>query len=279
MKKILLPTDFSENSRNAVQYALELFKNQTCHFILLNTFTPVAVPVEVMGSGAGHFELNEALKTNSETGLTTMREMLETDFPNPKHTFSQISAFNMLVNEIEMLYDKGAMDLVVMGTQGASGLKEVFFGSNTVHVLKHTKCPMLIVPSDYKFDTLTQIAFPSDFKHYCDAKELSYLKQFADLYKASIRIIHINESLRLNQNQDNNVNTLKQYLKGYDHSFHWIPEYVSKENAILEAVDELDVDMLVMIHYSHSFLASLLREPVIKKITFHVKIPFLVIPE
>jgi nucleotide-binding universal stress UspA family protein len=279
MKKILLPTDFSENSMNAIRYALQLFKNETCDFILLNTYTPVAIPAVTMGSGIGQFELNDALKNASETGLTSIRTRLENDFPNPNHTFSQISAFNILTSEIELLYEQEVMDLVVMGTQGASGMKEVFFGSNTAYVLRHTKCPMLIVPSDHTYTTPTQIAFPSDFNRYCDAKELSYLKSLADLHKSAIRVIHINENERLNDNQDSNVNILQQYLKDYEHSFHWIPEYVSKENAILEAVKELEIDILAMVNYSHSFLDRILREPVIKKISFHAEVPFFVIPE
>ena len=52
----------------------------------------------------------------------------------------KISSFNTLTNEIQELHEGNVMDLIVMGTKGASGLKEVLFGSNTVHVIKNAKC-------------------------------------------------------------------------------------------------------------------------------------------
>ena len=56
------------------------------------------------------------------------------------------------------------MDLIVMGTKGASGLKEVLFGSNTVHVIKNAKCPVLAVPSEFVFESPREILFPSDYE-------------------------------------------------------------------------------------------------------------------
>lgn len=280
MNKILLPTDFSDNSLNAIKYAVQLFKDQTCDFILLNTFTPAIASVEYMEVASAQFGLLDAMKEASKTGLNTIREKIESEFKNPKHTFSQISSFNMLSTEISDLYEGNVMDIIVMGTKGATGAKEIFFGSNAVSIVKKMKnCPVLLVPENYEFVIPKQIAFPTDYNRYCDAKELQYLKNMADLHASKIRVVHINVEEKLDENQENNFTILKQYLSNYEHSFHWIPDYASKATGITDFIEELEIDMLAMVQYSHSFLERIMREPVIKKIGFHLTIPFLVIPE
>ena len=71
---------------------------------------------------------------------------------------------------------------------------------------------------------------------------------------------------------------LKAYLEDYPHTFHWMPDYSKKENAIQDFIEELNTEILVMVNYEHSFIESIINEPVIKKIGFHATIPFFVIP-
>ena len=66
MKKILLPTDFSENSWNAIQFALHFFKDQRCNFILLNTYTPIIYQFEYMQSSTTQFRVMDAAKETSK---------------------------------------------------------------------------------------------------------------------------------------------------------------------------------------------------------------------
>ena len=76
-----------------------------------------------------------------------------------------------------------------------------------------------------------------------------------------------------------NLMVLKSYLFDYEHSFHWMPEYAKKTIEIKDFVTELDIKMLAMINYKHSFIENLIKEPVIKKIGRQPIVPFLVIPE
>ena len=80
MKKILLPTDFSDNAWNAITYALQLYKNVKCNFILLNTYTPVVYQVEFMQSSEPQFQLMEAVKETSKKKLQDLVEKIETEF-------------------------------------------------------------------------------------------------------------------------------------------------------------------------------------------------------
>ena len=105
------------------------------------------------------------------------------------------------------------------------------------------------------------------------------LKQLADMYNAKIRIVHINVEEKLDNLQQYNLMVLKSYLFDYEHSFHWMPEYAKKTIEIKDFVTELDINMLAMINYKHSFIENMIKEPVIKKIGRQPIVPFLVIPE
>ncbi|WP_298516798.1 universal stress protein [uncultured Kordia sp.] len=275
MTKILLPTDFSDNALSAIMYTLKLYQHEKCTCYLLNSSN-------VKSSRISSFS-NKLLTTmieNAKKDVLQLKAQIESTNSNSNHTFEAIISIENLDDAIETYIQKYDIDLVVMGTKGATGAKEILFGSNTTKIFKKVKsCPVLAIPNNYTFEVPKQIAFPSDFNRDCDAKELHYLKNLADLHRSKIRIIHINENQLLNKKQENNLATLNEYLKNYEHSFHLIPNYATKETSIQDFIEELGIDMLAMVNYSHSFIDSILREPVIKKIAFHLKVPFLVIPE
>ncbi|EDP94623.1 universal stress protein [Kordia algicida OT-1] len=275
MTNILLPTDFSDNSKNAIRYTLHLYANEKCTFYILNSAKVIATRSASFSS-----KLGTTVLENSKRDLAALKDALQAEFTNKNHTFKIIASANDLDDAIEIFAEKYEIDLIVMGTKGATGAKEILFGSNTTKIFKKvTSCPILAIPENHTFVVPTQIGFPSDFNRYCDAKELHFLKKMAKLHDASIRIIHIHETERLSEQQEQNMTTLKQYLKEHKHSFHWIQNYTSKEKAIHEFIDEMQIEMLAMVQYSHGFIDRMLREPVIKKIGFHLKVPFLVIPE
>ena len=151
MKNILLPTDFSENSWNAIAYALQLFKNDTCMFHLLNTYTPTIFQYDYTNTGTAQHELADVMRENSEEKLEALVNKIKQAYNNPKHSFATMSAFNTLISELAELHEGHVMDMIIMGTQGASGLKEILFGSNTIHVIKNSKCPVIAVPSNFSF--------------------------------------------------------------------------------------------------------------------------------
>lgn len=275
MTKILLPTDFSDNAWSAMVYALKLYANEQCTFYLLNSTKLEASRISSFSN-----KLLSTMRENAKKDLLALKTQLENADANGNHTFEAILSIGNLDDAIETAIEKYAIDSIVMGTKGATGAKEIFFGSNATKIVKKIKnCPVLMVPDNYEFVVPKQIAFPTDFNRYCDAKELHYLKNMADLYNSKIRIVHINVEEKLNENQENNFTTLKQYLSDYECSFHWIPDYASKASSITDFIEEAEIDILAMVHYSHSFLERITREPVVKKIGFRPTIPFLVIPE
>ncbi len=281
MKRILLPTDFSENSWNAIRYILELMKKEECEFHLLNTYTPVIPSSRFMASNLPSSSLDESSKENSLKGLEEIMKKIKKGYRNKKHTFKLKSSFNILVEEIRNIVEKEGIHLVVTGTKGASGVDEVFLGSNTVRIIKAVKeCPVLTIPKDFDYVKPQEVVFATDFKRYYSRTELQPLIELAKSFKATIRIVYVQNKIRaLTEIQQFNLNMLRKYFEKIDHYVHTVSELNSVSNTLEVFADELDIHLLAMLNYQHSYMEQMTREPVVRRMAFHTQVPLLVIPE
>lgn len=277
MKRIILPTDFSSNALNAIRYAMELFKDEECTFYLMNTYTPAIYQSEYILHSPGQIGLGDIYQSESEDQLAAMEKKLSDEYRNPKHTIMTHSAFNILVDEVLSMTENEGADLVIMGTQGASGAKEIFLGTHTVHVIKKSKCPVVAIPAGYEFKEPRSILFPTDFEVDYGENELASTLEIARRADARIQVLHIASGYGLTPIQEKNKSKLKELFGDIPHTF-----YDVSNQAIIQGINnfqkEHEVDLLVMIQNKHTFLERLFIEPIIKKIGFHVTIPFMVIP-
>ena len=192
MKRILLPTDFSENAYNAISYALHFFKDEKCHFTLLNTLYNSDYII--------YSSLNTLYEENSLKKLERLRKRILKEFNNDNHEFELVSTFNMLYQEIEERVKNKEIDLVIMGTNGASGGEELLFGTHTVHAIQIAKCPLLAIPSNYRYKELENILFTTKYEIDFAEYQMSFIKNFADKKNAKINVMHANFGIRLNEN-------------------------------------------------------------------------------
>ncbi len=279
MKRILVPTDFSDNAYCALFYATRLFQNEPCTFFILNTFD-VDTPVFTSRIDTSKGDvLYQKLSLESQDRLKETLHSIVRDSDDLNHSFEVISVSKKLPETINKTIKNKEIDLVVMGTKGASGLKEVFMGSNTVKVIQKIKgCPILAVPHEYDFKVPTEIAFATAFRRLYNREELAPLIKIATFFNANIRIMHISEEEKLDEVQEHNFKQLKEHFKGLNYSMHWVSKFNQKAEVIKKFISEMNIDMLTMLRYRHSPIESITHEPVLKKIGFQASIPFLVIP-
>lgn len=277
MKKILIPTDFSENAYGAVAYAVQLFAGEECTFFLLHSYTPAIYQSEYLLHSPGQIGLGDIYRIDSEDQLKLFREKTIAQYNDPKHRFEIHSAFSVLMEAIDDLVQEAEIDLIIMGTQGATGAKEIFLGSNTVHAIKRAKKPILAIPFHYEFEAPKKILFPTDFEIDYQFDLLKELFHIADLHKATMDIMHIHENYELDAHQQIYKAKLGRLLSDKKHYFHEIPD-----QGIIEAINDFQVkysvNFLVMVRNKHTFLENLFSKPVINQIGFHTNIPFLVLP-
>ncbi|WP_298238409.1 universal stress protein [uncultured Algibacter sp.] len=277
MKNILLPTDFSENSWNAIKFALQLFKNEICKFYLLHTYTPVIYDAEYVLGNPAQFGLGDTVRENALEQLDNFKTRIATKFKNPKHTIETMVAFNMLIPEIKEVVEKKAIDYVVMGTKGATGAIEVLFGSNTVHVFKNAKCPVIAIPDGFVFEAPHEVLFPTDYEINYKGRHINPIINIISLFNARVNILNATYGYDLSEIQKVNKKVLETYFKKEAHLFHSI----SNQN-VFDAITNFQlktrVNLLVMINNKHSFFENLFFKNTINQIGFHLNIPFMVIP-
>ena len=275
MKNILVATDFSNNAYNALFHATRLVKDKACTFHLLNSYNEYT-PLQSKSMGKA---LIDQLKDESHEGLKNTVHRVKLDQTDSQHIFKPISEQGELVDAVTKIVDKEKIDLVVMGNSGCSEIEAIFLGSNALDIIGAIEqCPVLTIPKEIDFKPPKEIAFVTDYQHTYDEGLLQPLFFMAKQNKSKICVMHINEEEVLSKLQERNKSILLQYLLPFEYTLHWIPLFKNKANSIHTFLDELDIKMLAMVNYEHSFLEQMIREPVVKRMAFDLDIPFLVIP-
>ena len=280
MKNILVPTDFSNNAYNALFYATQLFKEVDCRIYLLNVYSEDTPLLSHNIQKEKNRNLLVQLEEEANEGLDKVFHRINLDVVNPKQERKTILREGDLPVVITEVVDEFGIDLIVMGNTGHTNAIPIFMGSNVIKTVRAMPdCPVLVVPREKECDIPFEIAFAADYNHNYDARMMTPLTFMAKICDAAVRIIHINEEGRLSDKQKANLNTLRDYLGDIRHTIHWMPDFSSKTEVINTFLKELGIGMLAMIYYHHGFLGGLMRERVIKRISFEIDVPFLIIPE
>lgn len=277
MKNILLPTDFSENSWNAIVYAINFYKNDACTFYLLNVggFSTIITDTPYIPDSK---VLEEVYVNPAKIKLKQILKRISAELsPNKKHKFYVQAEYNYLIDAIRKHVKEKKIDVIVMGTKGASGLKEKIVGSNAGDVITKVACTTLIVPENAVFKNLKEIAFPTDFVQHFNAQTLEPISKIIEKKAASLRIVHVSKKEAiLNIDQQNNKNLLEDLLHNQNHSFHTLTN--SKvEEAVQCFVESRDIDMIVMVAKNLNYFQQLFFHSKVEKISYHTKVPFLVL--
>jgi nucleotide-binding universal stress UspA family protein len=276
-KRILLPTDFSKNAWNAIKYASELYKTESVDFFVLNAFKIRSYDIEsVFGAKPGDKEYDEALE-QSEKNLHKVLKMIEIKTSYRSHRYFSISIFDTPVEAIKAAVELKDIDLVVMGTKGATDANSVIYGSNAIDVMEKVRnCPVLAIPNTVKYTEPKEIVFPTSFKTHFKRRELNYLYEIAKITNSTVSILHINTEKQLTELQKKNKDLLEEFLDGIEYSFKWL-DNVSVNNGLEEFVRRRDSDIIVFINKKHTFFDSIFSRPLVKDLGANSQIPILVL--
>ncbi|SDS57902.1 Nucleotide-binding universal stress protein, UspA family [Polaribacter sp. KT25b] len=276
-RKILLPTDFSKNSWNAIEYALKLFKNDECVFYFLNVFTATQNVYDILINFEPGSELYELSKAKSEQGLVRILDVLDVEgYKNPKHHFETISTFNYPLEAIKNIVEQKDIEMIVMGTKGETNSTQIAYGRTAIYVMEKVRnCPVIVVPEKANHTLPKEIVFPTSYKTHYKRRELIYLIEIAIKCDAKIAILHVSEEEKLTNNQIENKQLLTEIFEDVSCSFHEL-KYNSVEAAINIFIESRDSNMVAFINKKHYFFGSVLTQPLVKEMGFHSNIPILV---
>ncbi|WP_047414617.1 universal stress protein [Cellulophaga sp. Hel_I_12] len=274
-KRILIPTDFSKNALNATRYALNLYAKVNCEFYFLNVFQLEGYTTSTLVLPEPGSETYEHTENQSKAFFVKFLNTLKLHHDNPKHTYHTISSFNFLSEAIKEQLAKKDIDIVIMGTKGATNAKDLILGSNTVKTMeKITACPVLAIPENTQFSPLKEIVFPTDYKTSYKRKEMNYLIEIAKLHSASIRVLHIKKENKLTTAQEDNKQLLEAILSVVEYSFHVLSDTDLSEG-ITSFVESRNSDMIAFINRKHFFFGNIFSKPLVKEIGYDAITPIL----
>ncbi|RZS99685.1 universal stress protein [Aquimarina brevivitae] len=277
MKKVLIPTDFSQNSWNAISYGLSFLKEKECTFYLLHveTHNPYVFEDNVYNAAPTLAKSSSKVKEN----MKVLLDKIKKQYPNLKHQFETVFESLFFVDSIRKQISEKEIDLIVMGTKGASGIKEMTIGTNTGDVITKVKCPVLVVPENARYTPVKRIALPTDYNIYYKSKIVETVKEFISFNKATLKILHVaKKEKELTECQQKNKSYLHESLDDTAHGFYFLSNE-NIEQAVQSFVDSYDIDLITMVAKNLNFFQRILFRPLVEKISYHTEIPFLILHE
>ena len=261
MNTVIVPVDFSETSLHAAKYAAQLL--------------------------TGHYGVTMVLyhsysKASEAANATEMLEKLKQDLMNEHIVKMEILAHEEadFVDGLEKAARHRRAEMVIMGITGKSAIAQVFFGSNTLKMAERKACPVLIVPEDADFKPLKNVMLTSDFKSTLNTTPSAPIKDFLDVFKPQLHVVNVDNEhyISLTENYETEKQELKKMFADYNPEFYFMRLY-DVDEAINLFAESRNIDLIIAIQKNRSFIGKLLNGSRTKTLSYHSKMPILVMHE
>jgi len=266
MKTILVPTDFSETAENATYIACEIAKSNNASIKLCHIYSIPHSSSTVM------IDLSDVIKEAAEKEMEELVNQVKEDFPGIN--VSSLCVFGRFLNELEVQSE--STDLIVMGTNGSSGIEEVFLGSNTSNLIQKTETPILAIPSNFQSKSFRKALISLDTKNNNFENNIDYLIKI-------ITILGVEETeiLNVQKEEKSNFGAIERFISKVNKSFNDIKHkftFLGNDNiesAILN--HSKPNDLIVVLSKSYGFFERLFHKSISKQLAHHSENPLLVI--
>lgn len=259
MSKILVPTDFSKNAELALNYAVQIALKKGEKIDILHTY-------EQPESGSG-FMINivDILKEDAEKSMEKL--VAQFSLSHPTIQFNSRIEYGDLVKTISNY--KNEYDLLVMGTKGASGVKEIFIGSNAANIINNCSIPTLIIPQNCSEVSTSSMTIALDMKPLSD-KVFDRIKFFNQDLNLDIDFVTVNEKVKEQQPHFilPFVNATINFMKN-DNIELGLSNYMKDKND----------SILTIINRKRTFFQSLFHKSISRSIALHFNSPMLILQD
>lgn len=266
--RILIPTDFSNNARQALDYALTLFGDQQPEIVLLNTW-------QIPHTGVGMLvSIEDILREEAERTMAELVSELESDTKANFPITGKVQP-GALSDVVRSLLRTESYDFVVMGTLGADDVKKKLMGSNTANVVRSSSVPVIIVPMGTEVKVPDKIALATDFKDLSQV-QLSGLIELVKKFDTDFEAVHVEADAQMDDYEP--PSTWKEAFGDVNPK---IVQVVSED--VVEGVDGYvrneKVALLAVIRHDYGFFEGLFHRSVSRKLSMHVSCPMMIIPD
>jgi len=268
MKKILIPTDFSDHAEYALKVAAQIARKNDGEIILLHM---LELPHE--GSDAistGH-DIPE-LMFFKNAAINKLEELMDADYLDGIKV-SEVIQFEMAFEGILNISRLNNVDLIVMGSHGASGYKEMFIGSNAEKVVRNSEVPVLIIKKDQGEFNVDTFVFASDFADEAK-KPFSKAVEFANKFDATLHLVMINTPNNF-KSTSTSQSTLDNFVGNFQiNKFEThIYNETNVEKGILNFANSIDADLIGMSTHGRKGLAHFFNGSISEDLVNHATRP------
>ncbi len=278
MTKILVPTDFSETAEKALRYALQIASRSNGEVYLCHIYTPISNPfIETVDQRESY---NIGHEMNLMSDLHKLRDKVQPEAAGVK--IITVLGRSPLVGSILKFAEDNQIDIIVMGTQGASGLQKVIVGTVAVRIMEKSKIPLLLVPEKYEWKQPRQIVLATGY-HQDDTQAIQISAYLAAMFDSSVKVVH----LLAGNKQD--AEKAQKSLESYSVTLQEAAGNIILEHKLLEGSSvsdnleklhqEVPYDILVMVKRQKTFFERFYMESMTNHIAYLTEQPLLVIPE
>jgi len=270
--KILIPTDFSENAKHAIDYTyLSLLANTlNAEIKLLYVYTP-PVTRNNISYPLIQDEMANAVKEAKEQLMILCDEISD---DTGLHCKSLVLTGSVVEEIIKEATDSKA-DMIVMGTKGARGIKKILFGSNTASVIENATCPVLAVPKGAAIALPKRIVFATNY-HDSDMITLKSLTSLVKTLDAELMIVHVSKDKPKSERD-----LIDQFSKavavetGFQRPFYYVMQHTDVKKGLDLFVDSASADLLALSTRKRSVFEKLFDSSITRQMTYQLKIPLL----
>ena len=264
--KVLCPTDFSYTSINACKWIVKYLDQM----------------------GGGTVKLVHCINIQRRAGLytsmnDTLREKAEMDIKQLKAELRKISdkvAFKHSISHADpksgalYLTQNGHFDLVVVGTKGLTALKNLTVGSVTEYLINHSPIPVLAIPNNIDYFRLKSVVIGVDSKVVSDMDTVKPLIDLVKFTGARLDMVHVRQKGDPIIEYDPGMDI---YFSDLDYRYKSLELDDTVAETLTEYADDIDADMLVMIHRKRNWLERLFKKSHTKQELFEIETPLLVL--
>lgn len=274
MENILLLTDFSQNSINAIHYALKLLEGHSCNYYVLNVKNSTSYTTDDILT-AGNESIYETFIKGVKIELEDLVFELKKKYKSKNLKIETIVDFDVLTDAVNQVVKSKRIDLIVMGTNGVTGAKEVIFGSNTINIIRKVNCDTLVIPQNFKFRKINEILLPLDPLDSIVGITFSRILKFVKNYKSKIHLFRINESGSIPDAQLRDKKHINNFSKAISYTYNIINN-IPMHFAVSSFVQTNKVDLMMLIEQKEMIFERFFMGSTTTKIGNNLTVPLLV---
>ncbi len=274
MNKILVPYDFSDVARHALDFAAQIARKANSDTITLINIIEQPTPSDfkTMGMSGADPMQNIWIKKMIDKADSNMEEIMsEESFKdlNLKYKIVLGNPFKELSEEIKTQ----GVELVVMGTSGASGLEEFFTGSNAERMVRYSKAPVITLSEATTLEAVNDIAFASNF-HEVSEEFIGHVKNLQSMFGAKLRLVKINTPASFTTTR-HDKKQMEDFIAKYkiENCTYESYNHSNEEDGVLAYAEDIEADLIAIGTKQRKGVGHFLAGSIAEDVVNHAKVP------